>query len=177
MIETDRLIVRPFMEADYQDLFEYLSDPIIYIFEPGQPISLSEAKEIASKRAKGSDFWAVELKQNHKLIGHLFFKQIEPDYKMTWELGYIFNPKYYKHGYASEASRAIVLFAFQRLKAHRIMARCDPNNTPSWQLLERIGFTREGHFKKCGCFRKDELGMPIWHDAYEYSLLDEDVEV
>lgn len=175
MIETDRLIVREFKDTDYIDLHEYLSDPSVHIFEPGNPINLNEAKELCTQRSKGNEFYAVVLKKNRKMIGHVYLSQLKPKEKMTWELGYIFNPKYHKKGFASEASRALVEYAFKNLKAHRIMARCNPENPASWKLLERIGFRREGHFKKFDFFRKDENGHPVWHDAYEYALIEDDI--
>lgn len=175
IVETERLLVRPFKDSDQHDLCDYLSLPETYEFEPGQPITIGEATELASERAKGNDFWAVELKTNNRMIGHLYFNQIEPKDKMTWELGYIFNPKFHRQGFASEASLALVTFAFEQHMAHRIMARCNLENTPSWKLLERIGFTREAHFRKCGFFKRHEDGLPMWHDAYEYSMLEDDV--
>ena len=78
MITTPRLLIRKFEPQDGNALFEYLSDPGIYRFEPGEPVSLAEAQEIAIKRAHGSDFWAVVLKQDQRLVGHLYFKQTEP---------------------------------------------------------------------------------------------------
>ena len=176
MIETHSLLIRRFKDTDSVDLYEYLSKPEIYAFEPGQPISLSEAERFANERSKGTDFYAVVLKKNEKMIGHLFFKQIDPHVMMTWELGYIFNPTYHRKGYASEAARALVEYAFQNDKVHRIMARCDPKNPASWKLLEKIGFRREGHFKQHATFSHDESGNPIWHDAYEYGLLKEDLK-
>ena len=107
-----------------------------------------------------------------KLIGHLYFKQLEPEDRMTWELGYIFNPSYQRKGYASEAAAALVQYAFDHYHAHRVMARCNPENTASWKLLEKIGFTREGSFRKAGFVHKDEAGRPIWTDVYEYSKLE-----
>ena len=175
MIETHRLFIRPFTLPDYTDLYEYLSDPVTYLFEPGKPISLDEARELVAQRSRGNDFWAVVLKQNNKLIGHLYFKQLEPEERMTWELGYIFNPKYQRQGYASEAAAALTDYAFTHYHAHRIMARCDPGNVASWKLLEKIGFTREGYFRKYGCIHKDDSGKPIWNDAYEYSKLEKDI--
>ncbi|HEY5156479.1 MAG TPA: GNAT family N-acetyltransferase [Anaerolineales bacterium] len=175
MIETNRLFIRPFVSADFNDLYEYLSDPSIYVYEPGEPISLDEAKELVSQRSMGNIFWAVVLKRENKLIGHLYFEQLEPKERMTWELGYIFNPKYQRKGYASEASAALVEYGFAHYHAHRIMARCNPENPASWKLLEKIGFTREGHFRKNNFFRKDERGNPIWFDAYEYSMLETDI--
>ena len=91
---------------------------------------------------------------------------------LTWELGYIFNPLFHRQGYASEAAAAVVAHGFRSLKAHRIVARCSPENPGSWKLLERIGFIREGHFHKSAFFRRDAKGNPIWHDAYEYAMIE-----
>jgi [ribosomal protein S5]-alanine N-acetyltransferase len=172
LIETSRLLIRQFVPSDYNDLYEYLSDPVTYLFEPGEPVSLDAAQKLASQRAAGNAFLAVILKQENKMIGHLYFEPLEPREWMTWELGYIFNPKYQRQGYASEASAALVEHAFSQLHAHRIMARCNPENVASWKLLEKIGFSREGHFRKCAFFRRDAGGRPIWTDAYEYSKLE-----
>lgn len=172
MIETDRLFIRQFVLSDDEDLYEYLSDPVTYIFEPGEPISLDEAKGLVSHRSTGNEFWAVILKQENKLIGHLYFSQLEPKEMLTWELGYIFNPRYQRKGYASEASAALVEHAFTHFHAHRIMARCNPENVASWKLLEKIGFTREGFFRKAGFIHKDKNGKPLWNDVYEYSKLE-----
>ena len=173
MIETDRLLIRSFKASDYLDLYEYLSNPDVYRFEPGDPVTLAEAQELALERSTGDEFYAVVLKASGKMIGHLYLGQIEPKEHLSWELGYIFNPSFHRQGYASEATRALVKYAFEHYQAHRILARCDPENPASWKLLERIGFRREGHFRQCGFFRRDQDGKPIWHDAYEYAILRE----
>jgi ribosomal-protein-alanine N-acetyltransferase len=172
LIETKRLFVRPFEPADYRDIYEYISDPVTYLFEPGKPLNIEETKELIAQRSMGNDFWAVILRSTSKVVGHLYFKQIEPNQQLTWELGYIFSPKYQGKGYASEAAEALVEYAFKALHAHRIMARCNPENRASWKLLERIGFVREGHFRKAGYIHSDVQGNPIWNDVYEYSKLE-----
>jgi ribosomal-protein-alanine N-acetyltransferase len=175
LIETNRLLIRQFIPSDYNDLYEYLSDPVTYIYEPGEPVSLDEARELVLQRSAGKDFLAVILKQENKLIGHLYFEQLESRERMTWELGYIFNPGYQRKGYATEAAAALVEYAFAHFHIHRIMARCNPENPASWKLLEKIGFIREGHFRKYGFFRRDESGQPLWFDAYEYSILEKSI--
>jgi RimJ/RimL family protein N-acetyltransferase len=171
VIETERLILRRFAPSDDRDLYEYLSDPATYNFEPGRPVTLEEARRVAEEWAAGGDFWAVVRKEDGKLVGHLYFQQQEPRDRLTWELGYIFNPRFRRMGYASEAAAALTDRAFAEFGARRIMARCDPRNEASWRLLERIGFRREGHFRKYGFVHRDERGDPIWTDAYEYSKL------
>jgi RimJ/RimL family protein N-acetyltransferase len=106
------------------------------------------------------------------LIGHLYFEQQQPLEFRTWELGYIFNPRFQRLGYGSEAAAALVAYAFENLHPHRLMARCDQKNPASWKLLEKIGFIREGAFKQFAFMRLNEVGEPLWVDAFEYSMLE-----
>lgn len=174
MIETERLEIRRFQERDWQDLFQYLSLPEIYAFEPGEPITETQARELAAQRSRTDDFLAVVLKAEKKMIGHLYFHHTEPKEFLTWELGYIFNPAYHSRGYCTEASRRMLRYGFQKLGAHRITAYCNPLNTASWRVLEKAGMSREGYFRKRAFFRKDAEGRPIWHDCCAYGILQED---
>jgi ribosomal-protein-alanine N-acetyltransferase len=170
-IETHRLIVRPFRPDDGQDLFAYLSLPEIYEFEPGEPIDSGQARALAEDRSRGCAFWAVELRAEGRVIGHLYFQPIEPAELRTCELGYIFDPRHQRHGYATEAARALVDHAFAALDVHRVIAHCDPANIASWRVLEKIGFVREGHLRRNTFFRRDGEGRPLWQDTLEYGLL------
>jgi ribosomal-protein-alanine N-acetyltransferase len=177
MINTSRLLIRQFQEQDYTSLFEYLSNPSIYRFEPGEPISLEKAKELASERAQGNDFWAVILKGDQKLVGHLYFKQLEPKEFQTWELGYIFNPAFHNRGYATESASGLVHYGFMQFGIHRVIAHCNPENAASWKVLEKIGMRREGYFRKNVFFRTAKDGSPLWVDSFEYAILKEDIKV
>lgn len=174
MLETERLFIRKFRPEDSEDMFEYLSLPEIYRFEPGDPITIAQSRDLCLERSKGNNFFAVETKLELKMIGHLFFEQTQPAKYMTWELGYIFNPKYQGKGYCTEASRRLIEYGFHDLQAHRIIAFCDPQNPASWHVLENLSFRREGHFKENAFFRKDVENRPLWHDCYAYGILDKD---
>jgi len=65
-LKTKRLIIRNFKKTDYKDLFEYLSDPLTYIYEPGQPITLEKSMELCIERNKSSIFIAIELIKEKK---------------------------------------------------------------------------------------------------------------
>ncbi len=170
-LKTDRLIIRNHIEADWKFLYEYLSLSEIYDYEPGKPISVEEAKTMIAKRSTGNDFLAVVRKDNRKMIGHLYFHHSDPETFMTWELGYIFNPRFHNQGYCTEASQAIIQYAFNELHAHKVEAFCNPLNIPSWKVMEKIGMEREGFFKQKGFFRTDKDGNPLWHDCYAYGIL------
>lgn len=170
-IYTENLLIRNHKESDWEDLYEYLSLEEIYTYEPGGPISIEDSKSIIKERSKESKFLAVVLRSSSKMIGHLYFNQLDPKHFMTWELGYIFNPKYQGEGYCSEASLAISKYAFNELNAHKITAYSNIKNTASWKVLEKIGMDREGLIKQKGFFRKDKDGNPLWNDCYLYGLL------
>jgi RimJ/RimL family protein N-acetyltransferase len=55
------------------------------------------------------------------------------------------NPRHEKHGYATEAARALATVAFDELGAHRLFARLDVENLASVRLCERLGMRREAH--------------------------------
>lgn len=175
MIQTQRLIIRHFRAEDFSGLFDYLSNPEVYRFEPGDSITLEEAKTLAAQRAESSEFWAVALKETDQIIGHLYFHQIEPQALKTWELGYIFNPAYQHQGYAAEAAGALVRYGFAKWEIHRVVAYCNPKNTASWKLMERIGMRREGYLRKNIFFQTDVVDEPIWLDTLAYAILEEDL--
>ncbi len=167
-LETERLVIRRFKEEDWKDLYEYLSDEEVVRYEPYQAFSIEASQNEAKSRAESPAFLAVCLKENNKLIGNIYFAKQE--FK-TWEIGYVFNRAYQGRGYATEAANAVIAYGFNTRGARRIVAMCNPLNTASWRLLERLGMRREGHLKQNIYFKKDEKGNPIWSDTYEYAIL------
>ncbi len=172
--ETDRLVIRRFRPEDWKDLYEYLSDEKVVKYEPYDVFDEEACKLEAENRSKNGAFWAVSLKESGKVIGNVYFQQQEPTDFMTWEIGYVFNSGYYGKGYAAESCRKLIDYGFVEKNARRIIAMCNPQNSPSWKLLERLGMRREGHLLKNIYFKKDELGNPIWTDTYEYAILAEE---
>ncbi len=165
---TERLHIRGFRAEDWKDLYEYLSDEQVIKYEPYDAFTEEESRHEAAKRSKNEDFLAVCLKDTDKVIGNLYFS--EQGFG-TWELGYVFNAAYQGNGYASEAAAALLQDAFLNHGIRRVVAVCNPENGPSWRLLERLGMRREGHLLQNIFFRKDEHGEPIWQDTYEYAIL------
>ncbi|MCL2463141.1 MAG: GNAT family N-acetyltransferase [Defluviitaleaceae bacterium] len=167
-IKTPRLIIRRFTPEDGPDLQEYISQEEAVKFEPYGVYTKEESAAEAVLRSMSINFWAVCLKKGGKLIGNLYMREQKFG---AWELGYIFNSNYWHAGYATEAAAALVGDVFAHSGARRVVAMCNPENTASWRLLERLGMRREGHLRQNVWFKKDENGRPIWTDTYEYGLL------
>lgn len=166
-IETENLILRNFLEEDFNDLFEYLSDPDVVLYEPYKAMNKEEVMDNLKWRISTDEMVAVELKETHKMIGNVYLGS--RDFEAV-EIGYVFNKNYWGKGYAKEACMSLIKNCFEN-GIHRVYAECDPNNPNSWRLLESLGFNREAYLKENVYFWKDNSGNPIWKDTYIYSFL------
>jgi RimJ/RimL family protein N-acetyltransferase len=167
-LETERLTIRGFRSDDWRDLHEYLSQPETVRYEPYEPFSLDEAKREAKHRADDKNFYAVCLKECTKLIGNIYLAKRDFD---AAEIGFVFNSKFWRKGYATEAATALIDNLFVENRTHRVFAECNPENERSWKLLERLCFRREGHLKQNLYFKKNADGNPLWQDTYIYGIL------
>lgn len=170
-IRTARLILRPFRDSDYDDLYEFLSQLENDEFEGYPGISCENGREQLQARLDSNEYYAMELPDTGKVIGNIYCGARDFGAK---EVGYIVNEAYRRQGYAAEALAAVIETAF-REGAHRPYAACDPRNVRSWKLLEKLGMKREAHFRKNIWFRQDENGVPVWKDTFVYAVLKEDL--
>ena len=175
-IRTERLLLRPHLWEDAEDLYAYLSDAEVLRFEPYPPLDRRESDEELHKRIADPDFIAVCLPPDDdhpwgSLIGHIFFS---PCAFSSWEIGWVFNRAYWKKGYATEAAAAVIDAAFREGLAHRVIAMCNPENTASERLMQRLGMRKEGLLVRNLYFSTDENGHPLWQDTAMYALLAEE---
>ena len=170
-IETKRLIIRKFRPDDFTELYGYLSDVNVVKYEPYDPYTLEQAKREAEYRSNSEEFFAVTLKDGGNLIGNLYLGKRQFN---CYEIGFVFDRKWQMYGYATESASALIDYAFVILKAHRIIAECNPLNYRSQKLMERLGMRREAEFKKNVYFKKNSFGNPIWEDTLQYAILSEE---
>ncbi len=172
-IETNDLIIRNFELRDENDLCEYMLQRVNAEFETYPEFTSQKAKEEVEFRAQSDEFYAIELKEEHKVIGNIYLGKRSFN---TRELGYVLNNNYQHRGYGSDAGKAAIEYMFGQ-GLHRIYAECAPQNIPSWKLMEKIGMKREAHFRKNVSFHQDKNGAPIYWDTYVYAMLNPREEV
>lgn len=166
-IETNRLLIRNFKEDDWQAVYDYTSDSHVMKYIPEGVFNEDMAKKFVSDNSgEQAKYFPVTLIEENLIIGHIVFHQYFGDH--TYEIGWVFNPKYYNKGYASEAAKAVLHYGFKEMNLHRIIATCQPENIASYRVMEKIGMRREGYFKKC-IPNGDE-----WWDEYYYAVLGEE---
>lgn len=144
-IETDRLILRPFTEADIAGAYEMNLDVEVSKYTgDGGVVSYDEIarriKEhvLADYQKYGYGRLAVEVKGGDKFIGFAGLKYLE-DLKAV-DLGYRFMSNYWGKGYATEAARALVDFGFKTLGLKELIAMTLPENQGSIRVLEKLHF-------------------------------------
>lgn len=175
-LKTERLLLRPYLSEDADAFYQYMSDGAVLRFEPYPPLDRAASDEELAKRISDPDFIAVctppdEAHPWGHLIGHIFFT---PCAFAGWEIGWMLDRACWNRGYAAEAAAAVMNAAFRAGIAHRIVAMCNPENTASERLMQRLGMRKEGQLVKNLCFRTDDAGQPIWLDTVMYAVLDEE---
>ncbi len=155
-----RLVIRRFASGDAEALASYRSDAEVARYQEWEcPYPLSEAREfIASLHhlapgTPGTWFqFAVSLASSGTLIGDVALRTSEADGCQA-ELGFTFAAAHQGQGYATEAVRAVVQYAFEKLAMHRVFSRTDARNLRAQRLLERLGFRREGELRESTWFK------------------------
>ena len=169
-IETQRLRLRPFVQTDWQAVHAYTADPgvMTYMLDLDGPLTEEQARQfVAENTGDEARAVAITLKPGNQLIGHLVFHPwFAP---RTYEIGWLLGKSYHGQGYAPEAAAAMLKYGFEELLLHRVIATCQPENVPSYRVMEKIGMRREGWFRKC-IYRDDGT----WWDEYFYALLEEE---
>ncbi len=161
-INCERLRLRPFRRTDGGEVKRLVSerDVIGNLDDLPEPYEdgMAEAwiKTHHDKFVRGEEIvFAIVERESERLLGSIGLKVNKRN--QNAELGYWVGKPYWGRGYASEAGRAVLRYAFAGLGLHRVCAGCFPDNPASVKVLEKLGMTREGylrgHLRKRGRFR------------------------
>ena len=150
MIETERLRLRDWTEADIEPFIRHTNTPAVMRWLGGVRPAEDHRKIIRDRMMRwqselGFTFWAVERKADSGLLGFCGHKiadaagtAMEGEHENGWRL----REDCWGRGYAREAAAASLDFAFERLGAKRVVAVTYQQNEPSWGLMLRLGMRR-----------------------------------
>lgn len=105
-------------------------------------------KQIKRYKDDGYGYFAVIREDDGKLVGQAGIMDSDLDGDPITELGYIFDNEVWGNGYASEAAKALVDFAFDESGLDCLFCTIRPNNTASIRVARRLGFKRTGEYTK-----------------------------
>lgn len=138
-IETRRLQLRPLTKEDAPDVFEWVGDPVVNRYmRYALYQNVGQAEEWIASIEEDENEFAFCLKDTHKVIG---------SGSVTWnpkenayELGYNLNRAFWGKGYATEAAKAMLQWAYRELRARDFFASHANANTASGRVIEKCGF-------------------------------------
>jgi RimJ/RimL family protein N-acetyltransferase len=180
---TDRLQVRPCTPADVDVMWEWRRLPEVNRWLGAAPDTRDAFRERYLAPERLASLYLVELLPAHEgaaptPIGDIMVQlgdgwaqaEVEAEAKgVEAELGWVLDPAYTGHGYATEAIRAVIDVCFGALGLRRVHAGCFADNEPSLRVMERLGMRREEFSRKTALHRSGE-----WFDGMNYGLLAEE---
>jgi RimJ/RimL family protein N-acetyltransferase len=171
-VRTDRLELRPVRHEDIDRILQYRNLPEVTRWLLRTEVDPSSFRAAWRRAAEDPDDHSVAVVLDGVVIGTVSLNVVDGagqpgmPRRTVADIGYIFDPAYSGHGYATEAVAAMVELAFDRLGIRRITAGCFADNLASVRVLEKVGMRREQH--GIGDSWHAELG---WVDGFTYGLL------
>ncbi|PTS86242.1 GNAT family N-acetyltransferase [Sphingomonas sp. HMWF008] len=147
MIETERLILRGWREADIAPFHAMGQDAEVMRYI-GPPMSLEDARAgydriVARQAEHGHCFWAIERKSDGAFLDFCGLQRGYDFLDGEIEIGWRLRRDAWGQGYAREAAEASLAWGWGNLDTPRITAITVPANRASWGLMERLGMTRD----------------------------------
>lgn len=145
-LQTERLVLRMFDLHDAVDVFAYAQSPLVGPMAGWQPHrDLEESCRVVRHFVACGDVWAIVEKRTGRVIGSI---GLHADAKREVEnarmLGYALGENHWGQGYATEAGRAVLRFAFEELHCPVVSAYHFPKNAKSKHVIKKLGFVPEG---------------------------------
>ena len=143
VLTTERLILRPFMEADAEDLYEFSSLPQV-ARAAGWPAhrSVEDSRRIIATVFAAPDTYAVVEKESGKVIGSAGFTgTVRGGFGPSDEIGYALHPDWWGRGLMTEAVAALLERGFLQRKLEAVWASHYEDNIASRRVIEKNGFS------------------------------------
>lgn len=172
-VRTERLTLRPATAEDAEPTWRYRRLASVGEWLTSLPTDLESYRATFTEADRLADTVAVE--HDGRLVGDLMLRvedawaqaEVAGDARGTQaELGWVLDPAYTGHGFATEAVRGLLQVCFDEHRLRRVVATCFLDNTASWRLMERVGMRREAQSVRESLHRSG-----VWLDSVTYALL------
>ena len=146
MIETERLLLRPYTLSDFDSLYEIMSDPETMQHYPA-PYDEEKTRNwitwnLDNYEKYGFGLWAVVLKETGEFIGDCGITLQNIDGEILPEIGYHIHKKYWRRGFAKEAARAVRNWGFRNTQYDIFYSYMKYTNIGSWSTALANGMKK-----------------------------------
>lgn len=171
-MQTERLLLRPFEEGDLQALFEMQSDQEVVRYLYYDARSLDEVRPALARKMAGVAVAsegdgmaaAVVLRDTGEVVADISLWVVSEGHAQG-ELGFVVHPAHQRKGYATEAARPMLDFAFNTVGLHQVCGRLEARNIASARVFEKLGMRREAHLIE------NEWVKGEWQSELVYAML------
>ncbi len=145
-LHTERLLLRAYEPADAADMFAYAQSPIVGPMAGWPPHkTLEDSQGIIERFIREQNVWAIVEKRSGRVMGSMgLHNDDKRELSNVRMLGYALGENYWGQGYATEASQAVLRYAFEVLALPLISVYHFPHNPKSKRVIEKLGFVYEG---------------------------------
>jgi ribosomal-protein-alanine N-acetyltransferase len=150
LIETKRLMLRKFEYTDDENMLKYwISDPKIQsmylepVYTTKEEVRALLGKYISNYEKNDYYRWAIILKETNKCIGQIAYFLLDKNNHFA-EIEYCIGSIFQRRGLATEATRAIIQYGFEKMNLHKVQISHKSINIPSRRVIEKCGFVYEG---------------------------------
>ena len=149
VLTTQRLVLRRIAEHDLEPHMALLNTPAMMRHlggvQPREVIAAKHAAARASFAAEGFGFMIMEDRATREMVGHCGLRRVASRLAANpedHEIGWLVREDCWRRGYAHEAMRAVVDWAFEVIGAGQLVALTYEANEGSWRLMEKLGMAR-----------------------------------
>jgi ribosomal-protein-alanine N-acetyltransferase len=175
-LQTERLILREVLPEDGPALRDFSLEPTARKFDMPDPLSQWEFEQIAVWMVEEQKviprtyyYLAVTLKAQPDVVIGSVHLTIHSHARREGEIGYLLSEAHHNHGYATEASKALLRFGFETLKLNRISAAdIVTDNVASVRVSEKLGMRADAVRPAAQYFHGQ------WWDTVSYAITKED---
>jgi RimJ/RimL family protein N-acetyltransferase len=153
-IVSKRLILRGFEEEDLDAYAEMCGDSeVMRYIGTGQTLSRSEswrnmAMMLGHWKLRGYGMWAVEERQSGEMIGRVGC--LKPEGWIDFEIGWSIRRAFWGQGFATEAGKKAIAYAFEELQQTHVISLIRPENIASQRVAEKLGEKLQGKTELMG---------------------------
>lgn len=173
-IRTPSLLLRPYVEDDFEDFARWAGDAEITRYLLWGPRDRVAAREAFDKRVANGELAPhrsahplVITLPDGRFVGEASIINLDHPQRKG-EIGYMIRPEFAGCGFASEAARAMLALGFDTLGFHRMTGSCDDRNLASARVMEKLGMRREAHHLSTWFSRGE------WSGGFVYAMLEDE---
>jgi len=171
-LRGERIVLREFQMSDWTAIHRVTSHTEVCRYQPWGPSTEEETRaymqmvmQAVADGPRRDCTLAAELPDTGDDIGYASLWLRSTEFRCG-EIGFFLHPDWWGQGLGDEIARLLLASAFDDFHLHRMYATCDPRNSGSARLLEKVGMSREGRLRHTMLIRDG------WRDSDVYAILE-----